>query len=214
MQKNQFAEDVARAGSVLPLRSAFPTILALGAYFPFLSFFKDVAQSRQRILAFQQKRVTRYLELVEAGKSERSKTLFGALVNKGNAADLSPMDLTVEVQSYITAGTDTTAVALTYLVWAVCQDIEIQETLVGELQSFPESLAQADIRELPYLNQVIEEALRCYGAAPGALPRDVPATGANLAGHYIPAGVVVSTQAYSVHRDPEIFPDPDRCVPS
>lgn len=213
VQKNQFAEDVARAGSVLPLRTAFPTILALGAYFPFIPFFNDIVQSRQRILAVQEKRVARYLELVEAGNSERSKTLFGALVKKGNAADLSPMDLTVEVQSYITAGTDTTAVTLTYLVWAVCQDKEIQETLVRELQSLPESLTHADIRELPYLNRVIDEALRCYGAAPGALPRDVPAAGANLAGHYIPAGIVVSTQAYSVHRDPKIFPDPDRCVP-
>lgn len=185
----------------------------MGAYFPFIPFFNDIAQSRQRILAAQQKRVARYLELVEAGNSERSKTLFGALVKKGNAADLSPMDLTIEVQSYITAGTDTTAVTLTYLVWAVCRDKGIQETLVRELQSLPEHLTHADIRQLPYLNCVIDEALRCYGAAPGALPRDVPAAGANLAGHHIPAGVVVSTQAYSVHRDPKIFLDPDRCVP-
>lgn len=212
MQKNQFAEDVARAGSILPLRTAFPTILALGAYFPFVTFFNDIAESRQRILAVQQKRVARFLELVEADDSERSKSLFGALVKKGNAADLSPMDLVVEVQSFITAGTDTTAVTLTYLVWAVCRNKEIQETLVHELQSLPESLTHADIRELPYLNRVIDEALRCYGAAPGALPRDVPAGGAHLAGHFIPAGVVVSTQNYSLHRDPTIFPDPDRCV--
>ena len=214
VQKNQFAEDVARAGSVLPLRSAFPTVLALGAYFPFLPFFNDIAQSRQRILAVQQRRVARYLELVETGSPERSKTLFGALVKKGNTADLSPMDLTIEVQSYITAGTDTTAVTLTYLVWAVCQVKEIQETLVHEVQSLPGSPTCADIRELPYLNHVIDEALRCYGAAPGALPRDVPIEGATLAGHFVPAGVVVSTQAYSIHRDPEIFPNPDKCVPT
>ena len=120
------------------------------------------------------------------------------------------MDLVVEVQSFITAGTDTTAVTLTYLVWAVCQDKPIQEKLVHELQSLPEAWAYADIRELPYLDHVINEALRCYGAAPGALPRDVPAGGANLAGHHIPAGTVVSTQNYSLHRDPGIFPDPDR----
>ncbi len=185
----------------------------MGAYFPFIPFFNDIAQSRQRILAVQEKRVARYLELVEAGNSERSKTLFGALVKKGNAVDISPMDLTIEVQSYITAGTDTTAVTLTYLVWAICQNKEIQETLVHELQSLPDPLTYADIRELSYLNRVIDEALRCYGAAPGSLPRDVPAAGANLAGHHIPTGVVVSTQAYSVHRDPKIFPDPDRYVP-
>ena len=72
---------------------------------------------------------------MEAGKSERSKTLFETLVKKGNAADLSPVDLAVEVQSYITAGIDTTVVTLTYLVWAVCQDREFT-TLVSELQLF------------------------------------------------------------------------------
>ncbi|KAL9629787.1 MAG: hypothetical protein Q9204_005077 [Flavoplaca sp. TL-2023a] len=181
-EKNQFAEDVARAGSILPLRTAFPMILGLGVYFPFITFFKDIAASRQRILAFQQKRVARFLELVKADNAERSKSLFGALVKKGNTADFSPMDLVVEVQSFITAGTDTTAVTLTYLVWAVCQDKQVQERLVREIQHLPESLTHADIRELPYLDQVINEALRCYGAAPGALPRDVPAAGATLAG--------------------------------
>ncbi|KAL8726003.1 MAG: hypothetical protein Q9181_006210 [Wetmoreana brouardii] len=214
MQKNQFAEDVARAGSILPLRTAFPMILGLGVYFPFITFFKDIAASRQRILAFQQKRVARFLELVKADNAERSKSLFGALVKKGNTADFSPMDLVVEVQSFITAGTDTTAVTLTYLVWAVCQDKQVQETLVREIQHLPESLTHADIRELPYLDHVISEALRCYGAAPGALPRDIPASGATLAGHYVPPGIVVSTQNYSLHRDPSIFPNPDRFDPS
>lgn len=185
----------------------------MGAYFPFITFFKDIAESRQRILAVQQKRVGRFLELVEADNSERSQSLFGALVKKGNAADLTPMDLVVEVQSFIIAGTDTTAVTLTYLVWAVCQDKQIQESLVRELQSLPESLAYADIRELLYLDHVINEVLRCYGAVPGGLPRDVPAGGANLVGHYVPAGTVVSTQNYSLHHDPSIFPNPHRYAP-
>ena len=157
--------------------------------------------------------MARFLELVKADSSERSKSLFGALIKKGNAADLSPMDLVVEVQSFITAGTDTTAVTLTYLVWAVCKDKRIHERLVRELQCLPEPLAHVDIREISYVEHVINEALRCYGAAPGALPRDVPADGADLAGHYIPAGIVVSTQNYSLHRDSSIFPDPERYAP-
>ena len=131
---------------------------------------------------------------------------------RGDSADLSAMDMTIEVQSYITAGTDTTAVTLTYLIWAVCQDRGVREKLVNELQDLPKDISHADIRDLPYLNHVIDEALRCYGAAPGALPRFVPSGGATLAGRHISAGIVVSTQAYSIHRNPAIFPDPERCV--
>jgi cytochrome P450 len=122
------------------------------------------------------------------------------------------MDLIIEAQSFITAGTDTTAVTLTYLIWAVCQDETVRGRLVQELQALPADFKYADIRALPYLNAIIDEALRCYGAAPGSLPRVVPAAGANLAGYFIAGGVVVSTQAYSLHRDPSIFPDPEKYV--
>jgi cytochrome P450 len=124
--------------------------------------------------------------------------------------EISEMELTFESQSYITAGTDTTAVTLTYLVYAVCQDRTIRDRLVMELRDVPEQLSHTDVKNLPYLNQVIDEALRLYGAAPGALPRVVPGGGATLAGHRLPGGTTVSTQAYSLHRDPVAFPDPER----
>ncbi|KAK8011693.1 hypothetical protein PG990_010658 [Apiospora arundinis] len=33
-------------------------------------------------------------------------------------------------------------------------------------------------------------------------------------GHYIPSGYVVSVGAYSMHRNPSVFPDPERFDPS
>ena len=174
-----------------------------------LPFFKNIAQARLRIFSYNKERVTRYIQLVQNNPDNTKKTLFTSLL-KGGSKDLTELDLTVEAQSYITAGTDTTAVTLTYLVWAVCRDKKIQETLVRELQSVPENLTHQDVRELPYLNCVVEEALRRYGAAPGSLPRVVPPEGATLAGQHLPGGVVVSTQAYSVHRDPEAFPNPEK----
>lgn len=206
-QKNQFAEDVANAGSILPLRTAFPTLIRIGAYLP-LPFFWNIAQSRQRIMAYNRQRVARYLELVKTNSNKSRSTIFASLI-RGNEIELSELELTVEVQSYITAGTDTTAVTLTYLVWAVCRDKHIQKRLVHELQGAPDDLKYEDLCKLPYLTCVVQEALRRYGAAPGALPREVPSGGATLSGYYIPAGTVVSTQAYSMHRDPSIFPEPE-----
>lgn len=162
-----------------------------------------------RIFSYNKERVARYIQVVENNPDNTKKTLFTSLL-KGGSKDLTELDLTVEAQSYITAGTDTTAVTLTYLVWAVCRDRKIQDTLVRELQSVPENLTHQDVRDLPYLNCVVEEALRRYGAAPGSLPRVVPPEGATLAGQHLPGGVVVSTQAYSVHRDPEAFPNPEK----
>lgn len=168
--------------------------------------------SRQRIMMVQQKRVTRCMELVAADSSARGKSILGALVKKTSTHELAPMDLMFEAQSFITAGTDTTAVTLTYLIWAVTNDDSVREKLVKELQALPPDFTHAELKQLPYLNAVIDEALRCYGAAPGSLPRIVPAGGATLAGHHVPGGVVTTTQSYSLHRDPDVFPDPSRFV--
>ena len=45
-----------------------------------------------------------------------------------------------------------------------------------------------------------------YGAAPGGLPRMVPPGGADMGGYFLPEGTTVQTQAYSFHRDPELWP--------
>ncbi|KAK9799880.1 putative Cytochrome P450 [Seiridium cardinale] len=210
--KNEFAEDISNAGSVLPLRTAFPTLIWIGNYLP-LPFFRNIALSRQRIVAHMSQRTAAYLKLMKEDTDKGKGTIFSSLV-RGNSAELTPLDLTIESLSYITAGTDTTAVTLAYLIWAVCRDPGIKERLVRELQPLPESPTYKDVKNLPYLNCVIQEALRRYGAAPGALPRDVPKEGLTVGSHHIPGGVVVSTQGYSLHRDSKIFPDPEKFNPS
>lgn len=121
-----------------------------------------------------------------------------------------------EAMIYILAGSDITALTLTYLVWAVCRDGAIRKMLVDELAGLTRvgGLDDAELRRLPYLSLVIDEALRLYASAPAGLPRVVPPGGATLAGYSLPGGTVVSTQAYSYHRIESIFPDPARFDPS
>uniref|UniRef100_A0A0B7KF85 Cytochrome P450 n=1 Tax=Bionectria ochroleuca TaxID=29856 RepID=A0A0B7KF85_BIOOC len=45
-------------------------------------------------------------------------------------------------------------------------------------------------------------------AVPGNLPRVVPDGGISLEGYAVPEGIEVETQAYSLHRDPNVLPDP------
>lgn len=61
--------------------------------------------------------------------------------------------------------------------------------------------------------------LRIYGAAPSVLERVVPSTSStvddsfDMMGYALPAGTVVGTQAWSMHRDTEIFPSPETFLP-
>ncbi len=65
--------------------------------------------------------------------------------------------------------------------------------------------------------------MRIYGAAPSLLERVVPSRthGAvskvdedfDMMGYALPPGTIVSTQAWSMHRDAEIFPSPETFLP-
>ncbi|KAL5333391.1 cytochrome P450 [Aspergillus crustosus] len=211
-KKNQYATDIASAAHFHPIRTTFPTLIRMAAYLP-LPMFTEVGQAVQRIGAYARTLISRYKQLLALDPDNPKKMLFTDLL-KAEKQEISEMELTFESQSYITAGTDTTAVTLTYIVYAVSRDSSIRDRLLAELQTVPDNLVHEDVKNLPYLNQVIDEGLRVYGAAPGALPRVVPAGGASLVGHQLPAGLTVATQAYSLGRDADVFPDPERFIPS
>jgi cytochrome P450 len=65
--------------------------------------------------------------------------------------------------------------------------------------------------------------LRLYGAAPSLLERVIPASTSknglpaesfDLMGYALPPGTIVSTQAWSMHRDASVFPSPDAFLPN
>lgn len=73
--------------------------------------------------------------------------------------------------------------------------------------------AAKSVDQLPLLEAVILESLRLYPSVPGGQPRRVPKT-CSLGGYDgVPAGTTVQCYAYSLHRTPEIFPDPDEWKP-
>jgi cytochrome P450 len=142
-----------------------------------------------------------------------SQNLFSQMLAESESQEkqeLSDISVRLEASNLIVAGSDTTAVTLTYLVWAVLKQPSLQQRLEAEVGGLNPDFSDDDLEKLPLLNSVIDETLRLYGAAPGTLPRAVPEGGVTLGGHFIPAHTVVCTQAFTLHRDPRIFPDPLR----
>lgn len=149
----------------------------------------------------------KYLDSIKA--SETSSNIFSNIAAEGEAGEkLSMDDVHLEASGLIIAGTDTTAVTLTYLVWAVLSQPALQKELEQEVAALSDDFGETDVEKLPLLNAVIEETLRLYGAAPAGLPRSVPPGGVTIDNQVIPAGTTVTTQAYTYHRDPALFPRP------
>ncbi|KAF1972349.1 cytochrome P450 [Bimuria novae-zelandiae CBS 107.79] len=205
-KKNQYAEDLETVASLTCLRASFPASIRFASSLPFkLPLFHKASES-----AF---RISRHKRIVDADPSNAPPTLLSKLYQAGEEG-LSQDEIIAKARTYIIAGSDTTAHSLTYLVWAVCKDDTIKRRLAEEVAVLREGYTDDDLESLPYLNQVLQETLRIYSAAPGPLPRFVPEGGCDIDGYWVPGGLTVTTQAWSMHRDSSVYPDPYRFDPS
>jgi cytochrome P450 len=140
------------------------------------------------------------------------KSIFAGVLQESEKENTTMTDLDVQMEAYnlIVAGSDTTAVTLTYLTWSIMSHPELQAKLEEEVAGLPDDFDDAEVEKLPLLNAAINETQRLYAGVPASLPRAIPKGGATLEGYHIPGGIDVSTQAWTLHRDPSLFPDPER----
>ncbi|KJY01837.1 cytochrome p450 monooxygenase like protein [Zymoseptoria brevis] len=134
----------------------------------------------------------------------------------------SRLDLASELLDHVLAGFDTSSITLTYLAWQLSRpsNLHWQSRLRTEIATLNTSLDAKLIDNLPVLHAVLMETLRLHTAIHGIQPRVTP-TGLTTLGdpesglvvHNIPGGVRVQSQAYSLHRNPEVFPDPEEWRP-
>lgn len=194
------------------LRSELGFLTTILACLPIHSI-QNWLESSKRIDAYGVAAVMKYKSL--ASRGETKDTLFTKMLRETDekTGSLSDSEIQHEAGNLIVAGSDTTAVTLTYLVWAVLKNPHVKEKLVAEVRNLPSYPSSKDTNALPYLSAVIKETLRLYGAAPGGLPRIVPKGGSTLGGYFIPAGTIVSTQAYTIHRDARIYAQPLKFLP-
>lgn len=195
------------------IRTEFPSLVALARKIP-LPVFRQVAQLGKNIAQYARQSLHRYSEMVMNDPVGAKQTLFTRLVKAEEDERITFGELLVNAQGYIVAGSDTTANSLTYLLWSVSRRSDIRDRLVEELQTLKDGFEETDLRELPYLHQVIEETLRLYPAVPTGLPRVVPHGGAEFGDYWLNEGTVVCAQAYTMHRNPDIFPNPNDFDPS
>ncbi|KAG8958033.1 hypothetical protein FRC03_009533 [Tulasnella sp. 419] len=134
---------------------------------------------------------------------------------------MTPADIISEGMGHTIAGVDTSSNVMSYALYLFGNRPDIVTKLRAELDPIM-SKDEDGIRrhlpdisvlnKLPYLNAFVKELLRIYGAGPSLLERVVPQD-FSIQGHAIPAGSIVATQAWSVHRDASIYPKPEEFIP-
>ncbi|RDL36124.1 Uncharacterized protein BP5553_06736 [Venustampulla echinocandica] len=131
---------------------------------------------------------------------------------KNSNAKFGQIQVAAECMNHLAAGIDTTGDALCFLIYQLSlpKNYQVQDQLIAELSSNKDKA----LNDLPYLEAVIKEGLRCFPPIPMSQPRCVPSTGRIIDGYSIPARTIVSCQAWSVHQlNPDVFDQGDKFLP-
>ncbi|MGD0642533.1 MAG: cytochrome P450 [Roseiarcus sp.] len=121
---------------------------------------------------------------------------------------ISERDVRANIVTFIGAGHETTANALTWTLYLLSQSPQWRARVEAEIDAAFDPQSSADLGEtLPVVKAVLEEALRLYPPA-AFLSREAIAEDW-LAGVRVPAGTVVTVAPFVLHRHRRLWRDPD-----
>jgi len=143
---------------------------------------------------------------------------LSVLLRARDEGNQSPDQLRDEMMTMLLAGHDTTALTLTYTWFLLSEHPEVEKRVHEELDDVigDERPGMEHVRELDYLEWVIQEAMRLY--PPVYTIFREPTEDVTLSGYEVEAGTTLMVPQWGVHRserfydDPETF-DPERWKP-
>ncbi|KAM3075515.1 Dynamin-like GTPase that mediates homotypic ER fusion [Clarireedia jacksonii] len=140
--------------------------------------------------------------LFATGSFDRNES-YSLLRHLEACEDFPPKRIPAEIMDHLAAGVDTTGDALCFIMYLLSlpQNQKIQDKLRQRLNDSEDNGV--------YLEAVINEGLRCFPPIPMSQPRIVPNGGTLIDGYHVPGTSIVSVQAWSLHRNPKNFEDPD-----
>jgi cytochrome P450 len=142
--------------------------------------------------------------------------LLGGLLTEQDAENgqfLSDTEIRDEIATIFFAGYETTTTTLSWLIYLLATHPHVREQLQAEITQTLNGNAPTSetLKAMPFLQQVIKEALRLYPAA-WLFDRE-PIQAVTIGGYNIAAGQTIFISPYVVQRHPDYFAAPDDFLP-
>jgi cytochrome P450 len=130
-----------------------------------------------------------------------------------SGAGMSEQQIRDEVITFIGAGAETAAHALSWTWYLLARHPEVAHRVQDELETMlgGRRPTQQDLRYLPYSRMVLDETLRLYPPSV-VLPRQANALD-EISGYTIPQDAVVVISQYVTHRHPDFWSAPEQFQP-
>ncbi|EUC31177.1 hypothetical protein COCCADRAFT_101960 [Bipolaris zeicola 26-R-13] len=162
--------------------------------------------------------------LIANGKAEECEDMlqsfFTIMQEKGQEKDFGITEVKMEAYGAFIAGSDTTAAAITSILYHLMRTPSAYAKLTAEIDEAEQAgLLSQDIQYheavgLSYLMACCKEGMRLHPSVGMTLPRRVPQGGCVISGQWFPEGTRVGVNAAVVQRDQGVFGhDADEFVP-
>jgi cytochrome P450 len=154
--------------------------------------------------------------MIDGHRREPRDDLLSLLLESRDAETGEPMSdrqVRDEVVTFLAAGHETTASALSWMWWLLAGHPEARERMYAEVDGLlgGRTPTFADADRLPFTRAVVSETLRLYPPVWMVMRR--AAAEDVIDGVRIPAGATVAVAIYLTHHDPDVWPEPEAFVP-
>ncbi|KAJ4336831.1 hypothetical protein N0V95_008497 [Ascochyta clinopodiicola] len=157
------------------------------------------------------KKVSRDLIAAKRAEIENGEKLSHDILSVAmESGGFSDEDLVNQLMTFLAAGHETTASAMSWAVYCLCKHPETQQRLREELRSqLPalsdpsNSISSTDIDRLPYLNAVLQETMRLFPPVP--LTMRETALDTTICGAFVPRGTTVVICPWAVNTSTHLW---------
>ncbi|XP_065909836.1 cytochrome P450 3A24-like isoform X2 [Dysidea avara] len=153
------------------------------------------------------------LELILAAREDEEG--FAKTPNKNTTKGLHDSEIVAHITHFFIAGYETTSTCLAYTSYLLALNQDKQDELYREIEQFynenPTATTYEACQGVQYLDMVLCESLRFY--PPVSRSARVAGETVIINGVTIPKGAVVEVPIELTHRNPELWPDPDKFIP-
>ena len=191
---------------------------------PLFPFLEPVARTYRRLRpnapspVFRRERETldRIIDpILRTRKQSGTKDMISLLLSARDesGAALSEGDVRNEIVTFVLAGHETTATALTWTWYLLAKHPPVRNQLQSELDTVlgERRATLEDAQSLSYTNMVFQEAMRLYPPALAFARR--AKTDLELGGYRVPKGTSIFLSPYITQRNPRYFESPDEFKP-
>ncbi|CAN4094847.1 unnamed protein product [Withania somnifera] len=194
----------------------------IGEFFPFLSVF-DLQGYNARIKElgktfddFLEKIIHEHVQSKEQKQTKDIVDTMMTLMQSGEAEfQFDRRHVKAVLVDLLIASTDTTSTAIDWILTELLRHPKVMKKLQNELEQavgINRMVEESDLERLKYLDMVIKEGLRLHPPSPLLVPRE-SIEDCIVDGFDIPKGSRVFVNAWSIGRDPDAWPEPEKFMP-